>query len=162
MSLSAIQLVTAICLGFPLLVVGENIWSNSSLPRQCFDYRILDEADRSVNSGGCGYYGGDQCTGDVYNCAGATRWKGPGYYRLLEPAGTQLPETAPRAFHCGTDVVITLNGKHPKELGVEVDMTVTFTYNHIQDVDKERDMDLDTNITVTKSVKVVTTVFKKK
>jgi hypothetical protein len=48
------KIVPAICLaGLPLLVAVHGSSLPSSLPAQCTDYMILDEASRSASEGGC-------------------------------------------------------------------------------------------------------------
>ena len=48
------KIVPAICLaGLPLLVAVHGSSLPSSLPAQCTDYMILDEASRSASQGGC-------------------------------------------------------------------------------------------------------------
>ena len=113
---------------------------------------ILDEEDRNVNHAGCwdgtGNYDEDNkikdddgkwmCYWDVegYNDT-STQWKGEGYYRLMEPAGIQLPEYAPGSGHCGTSLTGWLNGSHPERYGEEVERKVC--------VDGDRDNRLDCN-----------------
>ena len=101
---------------------------------------ILDEEDRNVNqAAGCwdgtGNYGEDNkikddngnwiCNFDEegYSFTSA-QWKGEGYYRMMEPAGTQLSEYAPGWGHCGTGATGWLNGSHPEMSGEEVDRKV--------------------------------------
>ena len=86
---------------------------------------ILDEADRSVtnNNGRCRDYDGNWLKDDDENrrCYGdrekkfytSAQWKGEGFYRLVEPAGTQIPEYAPGRYHCGTISIGWLNVAHP-------------------------------------------------
>ena len=47
----------------------------------------------------------------------------------MEPAGIQLPEYAPGAWHCGTDGTGWLNGKHPERSGEEVERKVCFDWD---------------------------------
>ena len=53
-------------------------------------------------------------------------WKGTGWYRMVKPAGTQLPEMPPPENHCGTHAVGYLRGSHPSEVGKRIRMTVCF------------------------------------
>ena len=100
---------------------------------------ILDEEDRNVIHAGCwdgtGNYDEDNKIKDddgkwIYywdkelKPYTSAQWKGEGYYRLMEPAGTQLPEYAPGIFHCGALYTGWLNGKHPDRSGEEVERTV--------------------------------------
>ena len=64
--------------------------------------------------------------GDEYTSA---QWKGEGYYRLMEPAGVQLPEYAPGDYNCGTWNTAWLNGKHPERSGEEVKRKVCFDFD---------------------------------
>ena len=45
---------------------------------------------------------------------------------MVEPAGTQLPESVIDMNHCGTQHSGWLNGTHPTEIGVAVKATVCF------------------------------------
>ena len=102
---------------------------------------ILDEDDRNVNHAGCwdgtGNYDEDNMIKDddgnwifYVDREGHDRksaqWKGEGYYRLMEPAGIQLPEYTPGSEHCGTGATGWLNGSHPERSGEEVLRTVCF------------------------------------
>ena len=96
------------------------------MPQQCQSYEVLDEADRNIKSGGeNGYY-----------CDNDSHWvnydhgdfKGPGWYRMMTPAGTKIPEVAPPSFHCGTGATGWLNGAHPDGLGQTVSREVCFNY----------------------------------
>ena len=75
----------------------------------------------------------------------SAQWKGEGYYRLMEPAGTQLPEYAPGVYHCGTGDTGWLNGKHPERSGEEVERKVCFD----DDRGNELDCDWKENIKIT-------------
>ena len=48
-------------------------------PDQCSNHRIMNEADRNRNTGGCGRNGDDACYGD-YTLSNSTSpgWQGPG------------------------------------------------------------------------------------
>ena len=108
---------------------------------QCFQYHILDEESRGsrtcdeecVNSGYCDL--------DGYRFT-SVRWKGDGYYRFVEPSGTMMPDFSPGDFHCGATGSGWLNGQHPEEVGLEVDMEACFDWD-------SNDCDFKTNITVT-------------
>ena len=128
MSHSSFPLVSALCLGFSILGRMNCVSLTSHLPNQCTEYMVLDEADRSVSAGGCGYNGADQCCCDGEEEGGtpSTGWQGPGYYRMLSPAGTMLPESSPGSGRCGTGGSGWLQEEHPREVGVEETMTVCF------------------------------------
>ena len=118
---------------------------------------ILDEADRSVtnNNGRCRDYDGNWLKDDDGNrrCYGdrekkfytSAQWKGEGFYRLVEPAGTQIPEYAPGRYHCGTISTGWLNDKHPERYGEVVGRTVCVD----SDIGNKRDCDYKRSITVT-------------
>jgi len=92
---------------------------------------VLAEANRNINNGR--YDGADfetQCDSTVYTSYTSLDWKGEGYYRFQEPAGTMLPETFPGYGHCATGRTGWLNGIHPEDIGVEYIMTACFGENH--------------------------------
>ena len=89
---------------------------------------ILDEEERSVTNDNGRCFDDDRnyiCYYDKERSRyTSAQWKGAGYYRMMEPAGTQLPEYAPGDYHCGTLYPGWLNGSHPDRSGEEVEMTV--------------------------------------
>ena len=40
------------------------------------------------------------------------KWLGPGWYRMLPPAGTKIPEQYPGHYYCGTSASGYLKGSH--------------------------------------------------
>ena len=46
------------------------------------------------------------------------------WYRFKSVAGDKMPEFNPGLYHCGTYIPMWMNGKHPSNVGVEVDRTV--------------------------------------
>ncbi|MFO0634636.1 MAG: hypothetical protein U0168_17470 [Nannocystaceae bacterium] len=90
-------------------------------------YAVLDEADRNVsfNDGNGGIEYGDQ-SGDA---AQSPNWLGDGWYRFDGSAGTQMPETAPAAFACGTDAPGWLSGAHPQVADGVVDRQACFSWS---------------------------------
>ena len=56
-------------------------------------------------------------------------FKGPGWYRMMEPAGTKMPEQPPPRYHCGTVATGWLNGSHPSQIGERVTREVCFNWN---------------------------------
>ena len=56
-------------------------------------------------------------------------WQVPGWYRMMSPAGTKMPEVAVPFKKCGTWGTGWLNGNHPNLLGGTVDRTVCFNQN---------------------------------
>ena len=53
-------------------------------------------------------------------------WQGAGWYRMVEPAGTRLPEEPPISHHCNTGTPGWLNGSHPNTIGETIDGRVCF------------------------------------
>ena len=106
---------------------------------QCFEYHILNEESRSIINS-------DENCGSCYCDHGGNRkspeWRGDGFYRFIEPSGTMMPESSPGIFHCGTGAAGWLNGQHPEEVGLEVEMEACF--------DNGSDCNFSTKITVTK------------
>ena len=128
--MSTFHLVVALCLGLPLL---GRINCITTPPDQCVNYKVLDQADRSVNHGGCGYNGSDyvECYCDDIDLVTSSDWQGPGYYRIISTAGSRLPESSPGFEHCGTFYTGWLRGEHPQEIYVEKNMSVCFDANII-------------------------------
>ena len=56
-------------------------------------------------------------------------WAGPNWYRMIEPAGTRLSESATEAYHCNTGETGWLNGVHPEMEEGTVTRSVCFTKN---------------------------------
>ena len=110
--------------------VSGRIYCIFTGPDQCVNYMVLDQADRSVNNGGCGHNGGDECYCDriVSNSGTSPDWQGPGFYRIMSSAGSRLPESSPGYYHCGTHVSGWLRGEHPQDIYAEKNMTVCFDY----------------------------------
>ena len=95
------------------------------MPQQCQSYEILDEADRNIKSGiENGYYCDDDTRSDIDH----GDYKGSGWYRMMNPAGTKIPEVAPPLGQCGTNAPGWLNGAHPDGLGQTVSREVCFNY----------------------------------
>jgi len=81
----------------------------TQLDPQCLEpYRTLDLANRNVSAqaGLTTYCDDPSAVQDV-------QWLGAGWYRMREPAGTQLPESPPADNSCSTDAPGWLNGAHP-------------------------------------------------
>ena len=53
-------------------------------------------------------------------------WRGNGWYRFMEPAGTEIPENVVATQHCNTFRAGWLNGDHPEIPGQEVNREVCF------------------------------------
>ena len=55
-------------------------------------------------------------------------WKGPGWYKMDEAIGTQIPEEVVVPYKCGTYVTGYLNGTHPSTVGELKDVNVCFNW----------------------------------
>ena len=77
--------------------------------------------DRNVNNDV-----GPQYCDKTNNLKSSPDWKGPGWYRMKNPAGLQLSEEPIEPYHCGTSATGWLNGPHPTQLGQTVGMQVCF------------------------------------
>jgi len=109
-------------------------------PDQCVNYMVLDDATRSVNHGGCGENGGDECYCDHRRYTFISPdWQGPGNYRIMSSAGSRLPESSPGYYHCGTHRSGWLRGEHPQDIYAEKNMTVCFDYGS-NDCGREADI----------------------
>ena len=101
--------------------------SKDCLIEPCMEgnYFVLKEADRkhsylNLSAQFCDLYDHPHTSPD---------WKGMNWYRFVEPAGTQMPEFAVEAHHCGTDAAGWFNGTHPEVLGQVVDGKACFSWN---------------------------------
>ena len=73
--------------------------------------------------------------GDAQYCDDSSRytspdWNGPGWYKMDETIGTQIPEEVVDPHSCGTDASGYLNGTHPSTVGELKDVNVCFSFNH--------------------------------
>ena len=93
---------------------------------QCFEYNILDEETRNNKFVG---KTDNIDYGDYSNNAyQSPRWLGPGYYRMMLPAGLVIPEHDPACDYCGTDYGgYLLEGSHPETVGLETESVVKFS-----------------------------------
>ena len=57
------------------------------------------------------------------------KWNGTGWYRMMEPAGTKIPEFVPSIYSCGTDAPGWLIGNHPITPGETLDLTICFNWS---------------------------------
>ena len=53
-------------------------------------------------------------------------WKGPGWYRMMNPAGSKIPEKPVPYQSCGTTVPGWMNGVHPSQHGVTQEREICF------------------------------------
>ena len=92
-----------------------------SIP-QCFNYKVLKEESRSIYTETTyPNYHYDFKSADHSSPA----WDGEGYYRMVPPAGTVIPETVPSSNRCSTPYPGYLaSGSHPDSVGQEVDSAV--------------------------------------
>jgi len=90
---------------------------------ECQDenYRTLEELSRSINFGGVGSI--RDVTGSLSK---STSWEGAGWYRVVEPAGTKIPETPPGRNKCGTGSTGWLRGSHPNNAGESKEVSFCF------------------------------------
>ena len=69
------------------------------------------------------------CDDSSYNYT-SPDWKGPGWYKMDETIGTQIPEEVVDHHSCGTWAPGYLNGTHPSTVGELKDVNVCFfSYN---------------------------------
>ena len=93
------------------------------IPAECMEYEILDDATRNFEYGAGGY-----CDDSDFSDPSAD-WKGPGWYRMMSPAGTKMLDVAVPSHKCGTYATGWLNGTHPDLLGETVDRTACFNWD---------------------------------
>ena len=94
------------------------------LPSGCGTYEILDDETRKATAGGsirCDRVSSPACSPD---------WKGANWYRIMPPAGTQMPEAPTKAFRCGSKSTGWILGKHPKNKGETVEAKVCVSWGH--------------------------------
>ena len=81
----------------------------------------MNEANRNHKSNTTG---SKNCDNQDVDWADPGDWKGDGWYRMMEPAGTKLPEQSPPNYHCGTYATGWLDGSHPSQPGESVSRQV--------------------------------------
>merc|ERR1712226_63102 len=87
------------------------------------EYHVLDDSMRNAETGGYA----DLCDVET-TWTKAPDWRGPGWYRMKEPAGTMIPENPVNVNQCGTYSPGWLNGTHPKTVGETVKQTICFNF----------------------------------
>jgi cysteine-rich repeat protein len=99
----------------------------SNLDVQCLKpYHVLDRADRHVD-----FNDGD---GNVEWCDRTTssdvdpQWHGLGWYRLMDGAGTRLPDDPPTDYSCGTEAPGWMLAGHPHVIDGVVARTTCFAW----------------------------------
>ena len=77
-------------------VAPETLRANLLELWECTNYNVLNEPERNIEKSS-----GDYCdeTGHHYTF---TKWRGSGWYRILPPAGTRIPESHVGYSRCGT------------------------------------------------------------
>ena len=86
---------------------------HSDDPCASMNYEILNDATRNVEEDDDPLY----CDQLEY---GSPDWKGANWYRMVEPAGVQMPEYAVDKRHCGAHVPGWLTEPHPTVLGLSL------------------------------------------
>ena len=91
-------------------------WSNLI---GCDDYNVLNDSTRKTS-----FYSEESKDRTCDNIQIAQRlspdWKGEGWYRVIEPAGTKLADTLLNDNHCGTVGARYVQGSHPTNFGETV------------------------------------------
>ena len=101
--------------------------TSSMIPAGCDQYQVLDSPTRKISfktpSGQwkCDKVGFSNINQD---------WKGQHWYRFMEPAGTQMPESPPRYGHCGTAANGWIEGTHPTNVGETKTAYVCFVWTN--------------------------------
>jgi len=103
----------------------------STGPKECEakcteEYMIMDDPTRNVD-----YHGTyTNCDTDSSSWTHSPDWSTAGWYRMMQPAGTQLPEVPPGVYHCGTHGPGWLNStSHSPILGNQVEGKVCFEWD---------------------------------
>ena len=95
-------------------------------------YYILDDESRNVKS-----EGNESCDNlnfaNWYWAMKSQNWKGPGWYRLMGPAGSRIPESRQGAWHCDTAETSWISNPHPTVFEETVNVTICFNYIHGDD-----------------------------
>ena len=77
----------------------------------CFEYKILNEKERNhMFTTLSGTY---WCDGNKRPSKKSSQWLGPGWYRMMAPAGTKIPDVAQGTHKCGTGASGWMQGSHP-------------------------------------------------
>ena len=84
------------------------------------DYQILNASTRNRNHKGT--WRTAACDYNDHN----EDWKGPGWYRMMNPAGSKIPEKPPPFDHCGTLNPGWMNGVHPSQHGETQEREICF------------------------------------
>ena len=101
--------------------------TSSMIPAGCDQYQVLDSPTRKTSY---------KTPSGQWKCDkvgfGNTHqdWKGHNWYRFMEPAGTQMPESPPRYGHCGTAANGWIEGTHPVNVGELKTAYVCFVWSN--------------------------------
>ena len=96
-----------------------------SLPQQCENYAILNEPSRNRNY---------DYPSIIYYDRVDAEFNGNVWYRMMQPAGTKIPEGVVPSLKCGTRVTGWMNGQHPTEIGEEVERKICFNWSGLINV----------------------------
>ena len=95
-------------------------------------YNVLDEESRNVKSAGneiC-----DSLNLESYGYATKSpNWKVPGWYRLMGPAGSRIPESKQGGWLCNTAETSWIPDPHPTVYEESVNVTICFSFTHGDD-----------------------------
>ena len=79
----------------------------------------------------CESINGTDCPNDLiskYYRRPTGDWKGPGWYRIMQPAGHIIPEKPPLEWYCGAYIPGWMNGIHPSQPGASEEREICFSY----------------------------------
>lgn len=99
-----------------------SFFTPNSTPTECKQYSLMREQSRNKEYG-AGSNGDRKPTRSVTQ---SSNWEGEGWYRMMAPAGTVMPESSPGTSHCGTKLAGWLNASHPKVPGQTLKGKVCF------------------------------------
>jgi len=96
---------------------GElSFFTPDTTPTECKEYSLLREQSRNKMFG----TGTNADRQPIRSVTKSANWEGDGWYRMMSPAGTVMPESSPGAGHCGTKLAGWLNASHPSVPGEKV------------------------------------------
>lgn len=101
---------------------------------ECSNYNVLDEPGRSISYGESNNCDQQGPSSEHRTAKTSDNWKGPGWYRLLSPAGSRIPEAPPGLGHCTTKATGWVNQTHP--IGTNELVDATFCFNFRSDICK--------------------------
>jgi len=107
-------------------------------PSQCKDYNMMMDQTRSVN------YGRGNNSDHQGSATTSPDWKGTGWYRMFNPAGTMMPEQPVGYDHCGGTKAGWLMGPHPALAGENVERKACFC---VEDLSSDCSFEKTVNVT---------------